>query len=157
MSSARLSDEHPAAVSWRRSRRSPASTRALLLVVARRRRGAARSPLLARGPRARLAAARARAGRDLRRRGAAGAGPGARGRWFGPVLAAKLLEEITPPATSARGRLGRRAPVAQALSHDRALDDRPCVRGDPVHEQAGRQLPGDADEEEGQRDEDHPL
>src|SRR5215211_7988117 len=38
------------------------------LVAARRRRGAARWPLLARGARARLAAALARAGRDLRRR-----------------------------------------------------------------------------------------
>src|SRR3954470_24511421 len=35
----------------RGSRRSPAWTRALLLVAARRRRGAARSPLLARGAR----------------------------------------------------------------------------------------------------------
>ena len=49
-SSARFSDEHPARPSGcRGSRRSPASTRALLLLAARRRRGAARSPLLARG------------------------------------------------------------------------------------------------------------
>src|SRR5215207_7308502 len=68
----------------RGSRRSPASTRALLLVAARRWRGAARTPVLARGARASLAAVLARAGRDLRRRAAAGARPAARRRWLGP-------------------------------------------------------------------------
>src|SRR5215216_4246346 len=161
MSSARLSDELPAGGRAAEGHAgSPASTRALLLVAARRRRGAARSPLLARGARARLAAVLARAGRDLRRRVAAGARPAARRRWLGPVLAAQRLEEISQPATSAGGCLRvlrRLAQVTQALSHDRALGDRPRVRGDPVHEHAGRQLPGDRDEQEGQRDEDHPL
>ena len=45
----------------------------------------------------------------------------------------------------------------EALAHDRLLHDRPQVRGDPVDEQAGRELPHEEHEEERQRQEDHPL
>src|SRR4051794_1966211 len=47
---------------------------------------------------------------------------------------------LMPYVKAAGGRLRvlrRLAQVTQALAHNRALGDRPRVRGDPVHEQAG--------------------